>query len=348
MTGTLENSGGHVAPQKDADAAGTGANATVAAPRRSPARRKFGQRFAIIFIWIGMAGLFAAIEPELFLRPATLQAIFGLQQPLIFLALALVIVFAVGEFDISVPSILGLSATIVPVLAVDYDVNIGIAVAVAIGAAVLVGTLNGYLTVVIGVDPFAVTLGMSTLLIGVCLWMSGSTTVGGLDPALSAVSLTPVLGLPISFYYSIALALILAYVLARTPLGRHMTFVGANREVARLAGIPVRSIRWGAYIAASLIAGVGGVLLVLGIGGFDPSSSTTYLLPAFAAAILSTAVIVPGRFNPLGAVIAIFFLQTGVLGLQLLGLTGWITQVFYGAAVVIAVTISTLMRRRAA
>ena len=63
--------------------------------------------------------------------------------------------------------------------------------------------------------------------------------------------------MPVSFYYGIALALALAYVLAWTPLGRHMLFVGANREVARLAGIRVQRIRFGAYVISGVLAGPG-------------------------------------------------------------------------------------------
>ena len=70
------------------------------------------------------------------------------------------------------------------------------------------------------------------------------------------------------------------------------------------------------------------------------------LLPTFAAVFLSTAILEPGRFNPLGTLLGIYFLATGILGLQLLGLQAWVSQVFYGGILVIAVTISTLLRRR--
>ena len=61
----------------------------------------------------------------------------------------------------------------------------------------------------------------------------------------------------------------------------------------------------------------------------------------FAATFLGTAILQPGRFNPLGTLIAVYFLATGILGLHLLGATGWVTNVFYGGVLVIAVTLST-------
>jgi ribose transport system permease protein len=152
--------------------------------------------------------------------------------------------------------------------------------------------------------------------------------------------------MPVSFYYGIGLALFLAYLLAWTPIGRSMVFVGANREVARLAGIRVQRIRFGAYVAGGLLAGLAGLLLVATVGGFDSASSGSYLLPALAAVFLGTAVVQPGAFNPLGTMVAIYFLTTGIFGLQLLGYQGWIQNAFYGAGLVVAVTLAKVVRDR--
>jgi ribose transport system permease protein len=139
---------------------------------------------------------------------------------------------------------------------------------------------------------------------------------------------------------------VFAYMLAWTPLGRHILFVGTNRDVARLAGINVNRIRIGSYLSASLVAGLSGVLVVATVGGFDPTGAAGYLLPALSAVFLGTAIVKPGQFNPVGTVLALFFLETGIYGLQLMGLSGWVQDVFYGAGLVIAVTISTIVRVR--
>jgi ribose transport system permease protein len=199
----------------------------------------------------------------------------------------------------------------------------------------------------IGIDSIVTTLGMGTLVLGITEKISNGATVAGLSTSLADWANKDFLfNLPVSFYYGLALAVLLAYIMRFTPLGRHMAFVGANREVARLAGVRVRRVRMGAYVTAGLLSGLGGVLLSIGNGGFDPSSATTYLLPAFSATFLGTSAIRPGRFNPLGTMVAIYFLVTGITGLQLLGYTGWVNDVFYGAALIVAVVISTVARRR--
>ncbi len=304
-------------------------------------------RYALVGVWLVVFLVFAAIEPSVLLTAGTFQTIFGSQQALVFLGMAAVITFQVGEFDLSISAILGMSATIVPVLVIEHGWDPYAASVVAILAAVAVGAINGIIVVRLGIDAIIATLGMGTLLLGLTSGFSHSQAVSGLSNSFGAISnTTVVLGLPLTFFYGVALALLIAYITRSTPLGRHMAFVGANREVARLAGVRVTRIRIGAYMLSGLLCGIGGVLLVATIGGFDSNSSPTYLLPALSATFLGTAVIKPGRFNAVGTLVAIYFLVTGIVGLQLLGYTGWVSNAFYGAALITAVIVSTLTRRR--
>jgi ribose transport system permease protein len=307
----------------------------------------FVGRYALVGFWLVLAGFYAITTPSTFLTSGTFQAIFGSQQAIVFLGIAAVIGLSVGEFDLSIASNMGLAAILVTVLIAQHGWSPIVAVVASLAICSGVGLINGLIVVRLGIDAIVTTLGMGTLLLGVTQKISNGTSVAGLSNNLANYANKNLLfSLPISFYYGLALALILAYVMRFTALGRHMAFVGANREVARLAGVRVSRIRLGAYIVAGLLAGLGGVLLSLGNGGFDPNSGPTYLLPAFAAAFLGTAVIVPGRFNPLGTMVAIYFLATGITGLQLLGAAGWVSDVFYGAALIVAIVLSTVARRR--
>ena len=78
------------------------------------------------------------------------------------------------------------------------------------------------------------------------------------------------------------------------------------------------------------------------------TSGSSFLLPAFAAAFLGGTTLQPGRFNPWGAIMAAYFLQTGITGFQLLGVESYVQQLFYGGALVIAVAVSQIARRRQA
>ena len=93
-------------------------------------------------------------------------------------------------------------------------------------------------------------------------------------------------------------------------------------------------------------AGIAGVLYSGTTGSADPNSGLSFLLPAFAAAFLGATGITPGRYNVWGAVIAVYFLATGITGLQLLGAPSFVQQLFYGGALVIAVAAAQILRRR--
>lgn len=317
-------------------------------PARWYAGKDLASRTSLLWIWALIALVFIVIEPGAFLQSGTFKTIFGSQFELVFLAVAVICTFVVGEFDLSVASILGLGGTLVPLLSVQEGWPVWLATIAAILACGMVGVVNGFLVVTIGVDAIVATLGMATFVLGVTLWATNLNAQSGLTASYSQLAIRDILGLPIAFWYGLLACLILTYVLTMTPLGRRMAFVGSSREVARLAGINVNRLRFGAYVAGGLICGVGGVLLSASLGGFDPNTSANYLLPAFAAVFLGTAVISPGKFNAMGAWIAVYFLQTGIVGLQLEGLSGWIEDVFYGGALVVAVAATTLIRRRTA
>jgi ribose transport system permease protein len=262
---------------------------------------------------------------------------------------ALLCTIIVGEFvDLSVPSVFGFCATTVPVLAVSHNWPVWAASVAAILASALVGAVNGFLVVKVRVNAIVVTLGMGTLLEGVAIWMSNDNNISGLPASFAKIANLDLGGLPVSFYYGLVLMGGFAYLLWFTPLGRHMRFVGASREVSRLSGVRVDRIRFGSFVAAGLLSGVGAVIAVAGLGGFTTISAESYLPQVFAAVFLGTAIIEPGRFNPVGTFIGIYFLATGILGLELLQLQNWVSYVFYGGVLVIAVTISTLLHRRSA
>ncbi|WP_243065153.1 ABC transporter permease [Humibacter sp. RRB41] len=325
----------------------------VTAQERRVATRSFGwfaTRFAVIVVWLLLIVLFSVLEPSSFFTVGALQSILGgpTQTTLVFLCAALLCTILVGEFvDMSVASNFGLAAILISVLNVNLHLNAYIAAIVAIAASTAVGAVNGWLVVKLGVNTIVVTLGMGTFLLGLSLWAANLQPVSGVATYFQWIANAKFLGLPLAFYLGLILMLGFAYLLRFTPLGRNMRFVGENREVSRLAGVRVQSIRFGAFTFAGLIAGLGGVIAAAGTGGFDPNVSNAYLLPMFAATFLGTAIIDPGRFNALGTLLAVFFLATGVLGLQLLGATSWVTDVFYGGVLVVAVTITTILHRRA-
>ncbi len=105
--------------------------------------------------------------------------------------------------------------------------------------------LNGFFVVTCDTNPLIVTLGMGTVFTGLIYFLSGSNTITGIDQSLSSWTFTNKwLGIPLEFYYGLALMLIIWYVTSFTPLGLRTLFVGQARDVARLSGIRVSRMRW--------------------------------------------------------------------------------------------------------
>lgn len=308
---------------------------------------EFFQRYALIIAWILLVAVFSILQPGSFLTLANFSSMFGSQAVLVILTLALLIPLRAGDYDLSVAATLTLSSMTIAVLNAQYHVPIGWAILVAFALGAIVGLVNSFFSVMIGIDPFIVTLGTGTFVQGIVTWVSASQTISGVSQGLvNVVVLDRFAGIPLEFYYGIVLCLVIWYVFEYTSWGRRLLFVGQGRNVARLSGIRVGRTRVMSLVVSGVLAALAGVLYAGTSGGADPTSGLSFLLPAFAAAFLGSTSISPGRFNPWGAVIAVYFLVTGITGLTMLGVQTFVQDLFYGGALVLAVAVSHLVRRQ--
>jgi ribose transport system permease protein len=304
-------------------------------------------RWGLLIAWAAVIVVFSILKPDLFLTGANFSTIFGSQAVLVILSIALLLPLTAGEYDLSVAGTLGISLILTEYLSAQRGWPLGIAVLGALLAGCLVGLINAFFIIVVQVESIIVTLGMGTLLTGIGYGVTSATIVGT-STVLPDATQNHVLGIPLAFYYGLVLTIVVWYVYARTPLGRYLYFVGTGRDVARLSGIKVDGLRAGSLVAAGLVSAMAGVVLAGVLGSSAPTVSASYLLPAFAAVFLGATAITPGRFNPWGTFVGVYFLITGITGLELMGLVGWIEQVFYGAALIVAVSLSRLAARRSA
>jgi ribose transport system permease protein len=305
------------------------------------------ERFALVGVWLIIILVFSIMLPGIFLSWTNFSVLFATQAPGAILALALIIPLTAGDYDLSVGATLTISAVTIGVLNAVYQVPIGLAVPASLLVGIAIGAINSFFIVYIRIPSLVVTLGTTSVITGVVQWMTNSSTIGGISPVLiNLVARGRLFGISYAFYYVIAIAIVIWLIFEYTPLGRRILFVGRSREVARLSGIDVDRVRVGCLISSAFLASVGGIVYAGLLGAADPFSGLNYLLPAFAAAYLGATAIIPGRFNPWGAVIAVYFLATGITGLTMLGIPLWVTSVFNGAALILAVTVSQFARGR--
>lgn len=310
-------------------------------PRRFRLPNNVVGRFGLLGVWAIEIGVLA-VAADSFLTIDSFRQLASSQAALAVLALAVVPTLAVAEVDLSVASVMALSATMYGQLNGVDGWNGGLAAAVAMISCLLIGVVSGLVTVFLKVEGLIVTLGMGTLVLGLTLLASNSLTVGGISSSLTSIMTTQVGGVNLAFFYALALAVVMWYAVRHTPMGRWMLFLGFNREVARLSGINGNALRLGAFVVGAAIAGLAGIMSIGIAGGADPTSFHALLLPAFAAAFLGTMVFTPGQVNPLGTLVSLYFLATGIYGIQLLGAGTWVSNVFYGGALVVIVAVSGL------
>jgi ribose transport system permease protein len=305
------------------------------------------EQFGLIVVWLLLIALFGYLRPETFLTWPNLSTILGSQAVLVVVTLGLIVPLTANDFDLSIAFVMTLSSMALAVLNVNYGLGIGWSILAALAIGLLVGLVNGILIVVFRLHSLIVTLGTGTFIHGFTLWMSDSMTISGISPTLmNAVIVNRLFGIPLEFYYAVGLALLIWYLLDYTALGRRILFVGRGREVARLSGINTDRIRVACLVVSGLFGALAGVLYAGTQGAADPVSGVSYQLPAFAAAFLGSTSIVPGRFNPWGSTVAVYFLVTGITGLVFLGFSSFIQEMFYGGALVVAVVLSQLVRGR--
>ena len=316
-------------------------------PRPAGELTKLAERWGLLAAWVLLILLIGAFKPEQMFAWRSYASMFGSNAMIVVLTLGLMIPLTTGDFDLSVASTMGLASMLVAVLNVQADWTVTGAAFMAILVGGAIGAINAVFILWFGIHSLIVTLGVGYFVNGVILWVSNSNTIAGVSMELvEAVILTRLLGVPLSFWYAAVLAAAVWWVFQHTALGRRLLFTGRGREVARLSGVNVARMRAGALIVSGAIAAFAGVLYTGMRGAADPTSALAFLLPAFAAAFLGSTTLYPGRFNAPGAFVAVFFLSTGIMGLNFLGADSFVQNLFYGGGLVLAVSISQLIRKR--
>lgn len=307
---------------------------------------KFLSVYSLVIVWAILILLFALIIPETFFTWSNFCMMFGSKAVVVILALSIMIPLIAGDFDMSTASTMTLCAMIVAVTNAKMGWPLSASIFLALLVGLAVGLVNGIILSRMDIHPFIVTMGVGTVLNGFTIKICDSLTITGVDKVLQKVTiLDRIFGIPYIFFYALIMVAILFYFFEYTAAGRKVLIVGRNRNVARLSGINVEKIRLCCFTSAGVIAALAGILYAGVLGGANPTSGLSFQLPAFAAVFLGSICIKPGRYNPLGCLIAVYFLITGTTGLSLLGIKTYIQDIFNGGALVIAVCVSLLMKR---
>ena len=307
-----------------------------------------GEQYGLVVLFLVVVVFFSfnSSTPQ-FWTTANIVNVLGNQSILGIVAVATIIPLVAGQIDLSVGPSAGLCGVITAGMMSKSHLPLVLAIVIGIGVGVAIGAINGILVSRIGINSIIATLGTSSVVASIVLWYTaGLSIVSDISPHLTTFGSDKLFGIPTPFYLLVGVAAVVWYVLEQTPVGRYLTGVGINERAAELAGLDVRNYVLGSFVTAGFLAGIAGVMLVAYQGTGNPQVGATFTLPALAAAFLGATTIKPGRYNVLGTLTAIFFLAASVNGLTFWGAESWVSELFNGVALLIAVSFSIFSGKR--
>lgn len=316
--------------------------------RASPLRYLALNRLSGVYAWVLLVVLFGIWVPETFLTSATIRTVGATSAVTALAAMGLIIPLAAGLFDLSVAANIGVAAVATLYLQA-HGTSVAVSILAALAAGALIGAINGVLVVGVGVNSFIATLGMSSVLAALAFWVTGGNQlVAVTDSSFVKLGQGTLLGLPNPVWFAILVAVVLFYVTELTTIGRYLHGIGGNIEAARLVGIKVNRVLFGSLVSSGVLAAVAGIVLSAQLGSSAADIGPPYLLPAFSAVLLgATQIKTNGRVNVSGTLVAVILLATGIYGLQLAGAPSYVSSLFNGVALILAVSLSLRANRKA-
>jgi ribose transport system permease protein len=305
-----------------------------------------GEYAAMLGIWLGLMLLFGSLSNN-FLTAQNLRTLANSIPALAVVVAGMTLVLIIGGIDLSVGSVLGLCGAVLGVAMVNWEWPLWAAAALCLGIGLLAGTINGLVSVRLGIPSFIVTLGMLEIARGFAYLTTNSQTkyIGAAVEGLSR----PVAALGVSCAFLLAAAVIVAgqVVLSRTVFGRQLIAIGTNEQAVRLAGINPRPAKIAVFALLGLLSGLGAVFYTSRLGSSDPNAGVGLELSAIAAVVIGGTSLMGGRGSVVNSFFGVLIIATLQAGLAQVGASEPAKRVITGSVIVAAVVLDAWRHRMA-
>jgi ribose transport system permease protein len=307
--------------------------------RRAPSSALTGivvaSRYMPVYIAIGLLVLVAWIWAPKTLGSVPLRAIAPLAAVLAIAALGQMLVIMTGGIDLSVPGTMSLAAVIMVGVGQQSDERIATAILIAIGAAAIVGLVNGILIGGLKLNPLIVTLAIGQIATGVLFRYGRSFPIQNPVPAgWSDWVTTRIFGVSAVFWIGVALTIVLSLGLRYTAVGRRFQAVGANPVASYAVGVRVNLNQILAYVVAAVFYAAAGLALAGLIGRPGAFVGTQYLLAPIAAVVIGGASLTGGQASALSTFAAAVFLTGLNQMMRIMGLPTALQFVVFGLVII--------------
>ncbi|RLL83408.1 sugar ABC transporter permease [Mesotoga sp. H07pep.5.4] len=299
--------------------------------------------------------LFSLALPGKFLRPSNLQSMAFQLPELGVLAFAMMITMLTGGINLSIISSANLSGIIMAmILTGDLASGAGgaglgwtifLAVIAGLSISLIVGLVNGMIIAYVGVSPILATLGTMTLLEGISLVITRGYVISGLPRNLLVIGNGTFLGVPVPMFILIAVAVAVAIILNKTRLGLSTYMIGSNIKATSFSGINTNKVTILVYMISGLLAGLASLIMIARFNSAKAGYGSSYLLVTVLVSVLG-GINPNGGFGKVsGVFLGLVLLQVISSGLNLLGISQFLTLALWGA-LLLGVEALRLARRR--
>jgi ribose transport system permease protein len=260
-------------------------------------------------------------------------------------AIAQGILLLMGYIDLSVGTLAGLSGVMTAKAMMQWGMNPLVATIIGLLTGAVLGFVNGFLITTFSLNPLVLTIGTSTVFIGINLLITKGRTITGLPDITTTIGMGSLYGIPIPDFFLIVVLLIAFFLLTRTVFGRNLYALGNSVETAKLVGIRTNRIVIAAYITSSIFASLAGILMVFRLMSAQTTVGQTWLLPSIAAPVIGGIVTTGGVGSIFGAIIgaAIMVIIGNIVVLA--GVNVYWQQIINGIVIIIAIIMDALIRK---
>jgi len=283
---------------------------------------------------------------DVFLTSANVLNVFRQASLTFLIASGLTLTILTAGLDLSVGANVGLSACLAATVMKSTDsVALGTMAGLAFGS--LVGVVNGLMITLLKLPPFIATYGMLWTLNGLTYWFMGGETIHGFTPGFRALGSGYWIGVPIPIYVMTAFLVVGGIFTRYTTFGQEVYAIGANREAARLSGVPVRARLNLVYILSGAMAGLAAIVYLARLNSAEADIGEPLTLPAIAAVLIGGTSLFGGVGSLTGTLVGALTLTLVVNGMNLLAVDASWQPLVTGVIVILAVWIDIVIRQRA-
>jgi ribose transport system permease protein len=266
------------------------------------------------------------------------------------IAVGMTFVILVGEIDLSVGSVLALTATFSAAMLVRLNLDTGVVIVLGLAVGGLSGLINGVVTTWVRIPSFVVTLAMMSFARGFARLALGGLAIpviagtGG-APESFFVFAQRWFGIPVPAIVMVVVAIISGIILRYTPFGRHVYAVGGNPIAARLSGVRVDRVKIIVFVICGVLTALAGIIHAAQLNQGSPNDGVGYELNAIAAVVIGGTSLMGGIGTLAGSIIGAWMLGMidNILGLN--NINSDVQLLIKGALIVAAVGLQRLQRR---